>query len=275
MEAPVVAEWIEQYAGQELNLSGYKLTFEDEFNTMDIADGESGVRDGVVAKWYSPARASYGGATFVSPKSAVTPFSMRNGVLTITMDRVNGRWQSGTIQTADWRYDGWEQGYGYFEMRARFDRGNDPGSWPAFWLISQAGSEKDGWGERIEYDILEAYGTDVDGHHTGLHVRNGSGLKARRSEYTRVGSPDTGMFDGEYHTYGGLVSEDWIITYMDGKELARTRTPVEVKNNAQFHMIVSLAMNPDEVAQASGTYRMDVDYVRAYAPSPAAPRLTK
>jgi beta-glucanase (GH16 family) len=267
MEAPVIPQWIEQYEGQELNLSGYKLTFVDEFETMEIADGDYGVRDGVVRKWYSPARASYGGATFVSPQSAVSPLSVRDGVLAITMEQVNSRWQSGTIQTADWRYDGWKQGYGYYEMRARFDRGNDYGSWPAFWLISQLGSEKEGWGTRIEYDILEAYSTDPDGHHTALHVRNSSG-KTGTSEYTRVGSPDAGMFDGNYHTYGGLVTEDWIITYMDGRELTRTRTPQEVKNNAQFHMIISLAMNPDEVTRASGRYRMDVDYVRAYAPDP-------
>jgi hypothetical protein len=270
--APVLAKRNEQYAGTKLNLTGYSLTFEDNFNTLDVwserytrlgEPGPSGTRreQTVTGKWFAPVHPGNpkDGAKFmdaVYPSSGVSPFSVADGNLTIRAEQVNGQWQSGTMQTTDWRDDGFEQTTGYFEMRAKFPAG--AGTWPAFWLISQNNQT----GERLEVDIVEAYGwEDFDGHHSTVHARNSDG-SASSKDYTNI--PGS-MFDGQYHTYGGLITPEWVITYYDGVELSRLPTN-EMFKNASFHMIVSLNMYGPMLSHASGHYDMVVDYVRAYAP---------
>jgi hypothetical protein len=280
MAAPVLSQWNEQYAGTKLNLTGHSLAFEDNFNTLDVWSeqytrlGEPGpngtrVQQTLTGKWFAPVHPGNpkDGAKFMDPmypSSGVSPFSVANGNLTIRAQQVNGQWQSGSMQTTDWRGDGFELNSGYFEMRAKFPAG--AGSWPAFWLISQNNQT----GERIEFDILEAYGwEDFDGHHTNVHARNSDG-SVKAGEYTNI--PGS-MFDGQYHTYGGQITPEWVITYYDGVELARLPTP-DIFKNASFHMITTLNMYGPMLSQASGHYDMVVDYVRAYAPSATPPSST-
>ncbi|TIU94375.1 MAG: calcium-binding protein [Mesorhizobium sp.] len=71
------------------------------------------------------------------------------------------------------------------------------------------------------------------------------------------------MFDGTFHTYGARITTDWITVYYDGKELSRF--PMSESFRTPLYMLASLAMNPLEVERASGTYKMVIDYVRAYA----------
>src|SRR5262249_9798614 len=71
------------------------------------------------------------------------------------------------------------------------------------------------------------------------------------------------MFDGAFHTYGAMLTTDWIIVYFDGKELSRF--PMDDFFRTPLYMVVTLAMDPSSVTQASGTYDIVVDYVRAYA----------
>jgi Ca2+-binding RTX toxin-like protein len=75
------------------------------------------------------------------------------------------------------------------------------------------------------------------------------------------------MFDGTFHTYGARITTDWITIFYDGKELSRF--PMSEFFRTPLYMVVTLAMNPSEVAQASGRYDMVLDYVRAYS-APAA-----
>jgi Ca2+-binding RTX toxin-like protein len=272
-------DWSEAYYGTKLNLTGYTLDFVDEFNTDTIVDGtryDTGTAPWqnfdlatapAGAKWFSPVHNNYGGATFGNPDSANDPFKVANGELTITMKKdASGKWTSGSMNSTDFWDQGYEINQGYFEIRAKFDRADAPGAWPAFWLISQEGNEREGWGTRIEYDILEAYSTDSDGHHTAVHVTDKkTGQSGHESNYAGLTGNGMGanMFDGQYHTYGGLIENDQIITYMDGIEIARQKIDANW-DNAKFHMIVSLAMNPDEVSRASGEYHMTVDYVKTY-----------
>ncbi|RWO02452.1 family 16 glycosylhydrolase [Mesorhizobium sp.] len=239
-------DWTGQYKGSELNLSGFKLSFSDEFNTMDVVPNNG------TGKWFAPVHAPYGAATFMSPVGATNPFSVSDGKLTITMKQVDGVWQSGTMQTVNSAGQGFAQEYGYFEMRAAFHGG--AGAWPAFWMLSP-----DQTVPRVEVDIVEAYGGDPDGHHQAVHLSNKES-HAWESNYT--GLPGS-MFDGAFHTYGARITTDWITVYYDGKELSRF--PMSESFRTPLYMIASLAMNPLEVERASGTYKMVIDYVRAYA----------
>lgn len=128
-----------------LDRSVLSQTFSDEFNTLQLRNGTSGVWDAKF--WWAPEK----GATLSSngeqqwyinpsyePTASVNPFSVNNGVLTITaapasqaiQAEINGYdYTSGMLTT----YSSFAQTYGYFEMRA--DMPNDQGVWPAFWLL--------------------------------------------------------------------------------------------------------------------------------------------
>jgi beta-glucanase (GH16 family) len=242
----VPGDWTEQYAGSGLDLSAFRLSFSDEFDTMDVVPNNGS------GTWFAPVHAPFGAAKFISPDAATNPFSVANGQLTVSMSQVNGVWQSGTMQTVNSSGQGFAQEYGYFEMRAAFHGG--AGSWPAFWLLPQDTSIP-----RPEVDIVEAYGGDPDGHHQAVHVRSGS-VHDWDSNYSGLASS---MFDGTFHTYGAMITTDWIIVYFDGAELSRF--PMNDFFRTPLYMVVSLAMDPSGVAQASGAYDMVLDYVRAYA----------
>ncbi|MER9132221.1 family 16 glycosylhydrolase [Mesorhizobium sp. M0768] len=239
-------DWTEQYKGSKLNLSGFKLSFSDEFNTLDVVPNNG------TGKWFAPVHAPYGAATFMSPVGATNPFSVSDGKLTITMKQVDGVWQSGTMQTVNSAGQGFAQEYGYFEMRAAFHGG--AGAWPAFWMLSP-----DQTVPRVEVDIVEAYGGDPDGHHQAVHLSNKES-QASKGNYTGLAGS---MFDGAFHTYGARITTDWITVYYDGTELSRF--PMSEFFRTPLYMVASLAMNPLEVERASGTYDLVIDYVRAYA----------
>jgi Ca2+-binding RTX toxin-like protein len=260
-----LGNWSSASKGTPLNLSGWTNTFTDDFNTMSISNGGS---PSTVpwAKWYSDSLFDPpNSATFVNDTGPNGPFSVSGGNLTITMEKntSTGAWESGGIQTVNRHGQGWYQEGGYFEMRAKFPSGIGP--WPAFWLGSQ-----NRYGNpsappetiQAEYDIIEAYAIDGDGHHTVTHARRQSTNEhVSKSLYTDL---PTTMFDGQFHTYGGMITEDWLITYYDGQEIARQ--PNTGYFNTPMYMKLDLAIVPQERSQATGPYDMVVDYVKAWKP---------
>jgi Ca2+-binding RTX toxin-like protein len=254
MTDTILGSWTSAYAGSKLDLTGYHLNFEDNFNALSVG-GSTAAPD--TATWFASVHAPFGSATFATPSSPVSPYSVSNSALTIEMSQVNGQWQSGYMQTVNAASQGYQQQYGYFEMSAKFPAG--AGSWPAFWLLSSDTTKT-----RVEIDTIEAYGTDLKGNHAALHFTPGPdgalSQKVDTSDYTTV---TQSMFDGNFHTYGALVRPDFITFYYDGVELERFPSSPLVAT--PLYMAVDLAMNPNEVTQASGAYDMVIDYVRAYA----------
>jgi beta-glucanase (GH16 family) len=193
------------------------------------------------------------------------PFSIADGKLTIAGRKdANGEWASGTMQTVDGKGRGFAQQYGYFEMCAEFPPG--PGAWPAFWLKAQKG-DTDLTITRSEIDVIEWYGSDPKHVHNGIHLWPGRPPKPGaltkpiwKSKITAVPLQD-GKLSG-YHTYGVLITPDWIVMYYDRKEL--TRFPTLPEHRTPHYMLVSLAIEPDQPTATSPKV-MKVDYVRAYA----------
>lgn len=269
--------WDITQAGRELSLDGYKTTFEDNFDTMSVtAEGGKG-------PWLGPVRSSFGGAKF-QPPGPDGPFSLADGVLTIRMEkyqRADGKpgWKSGLMQTVDSKGQGFVQQYGYWEMRAQFP--TSKGAWPAFWLLSQNGYT-DFTKTRTEIDIVEWYGGDQKGHHATVHLwpprQAGPATPPKhvgRSQYSNFTRWDTrfklpapplkdGKLDG-WHTYGGEVTPDWVIVYMDRHELARFPTQPEFKT--PLYMLVNLALGGGgtDTKEAVSPMEMKVDYVKVYA----------
>src|SRR6478735_1894055 len=97
-ESTLLGDWTSQYAGSTLNLSGFNLNFEDSFNVFSIGTSNAAANS---AQWFAPVRPTFGSATFVGPTAAVSPYSVTNGALTISMEQVNGAWQSGHIQSVN------------------------------------------------------------------------------------------------------------------------------------------------------------------------------
>ena len=67
-----------------LDLTGYGLTFDDEFNSLSISQNGTGtvwsdIRPG--SRMGPNADIGFGNSAFVDPASGVNPFSLQNGAL--------------------------------------------------------------------------------------------------------------------------------------------------------------------------------------------------
>src|SRR5919106_4175969 len=249
------AAWDESHQGKRLDLTSYRRTFNDDFDSLSsITDGASGA-----GPWYAPARPDTSVAHFLSPSEMPVTFSIdKPGVLTITMQKVNGSWFSGHIQTVNKVREGFAQRYGYFEAGVEFQKAV---SWPGFWLYSRDASAQ----TRAEIDVIEAYGdNDYDGYHMSVHRRSLES-NVHKGNYSGLSSPKNmaiwgwnDMFKGSFHRYGCLVTPDWIVIYLDRKEVSRFPTYPEAK--LPLYMRITLAMQDDFVTKATSPTRLRVDY---------------
>jgi len=235
-----------------LDLTGFKLTFDDEFSTADISS------NGRPRRWIShfPTYGSFGESKFVDIGPGF-PFNASNGILTIQARRVAGRWESGLISSVDSKAIGFSQQYGYFEMRAKVPKG--PGTWPAFWLLETSQiCHRDVNLPRSEIDIMEQYGHEPQVLVTTLH----RWLPGNHQTFShRAYVPD--MSKG-FHNYGLMWDDNNIVWFFDGVEVFRCPTPPEAK--VPMYMMVDLALGSGwPIDQTPDPSEMQVKYVRVYA----------
>ncbi|MDK1494169.1 family 16 glycosylhydrolase [Sinorhizobium sp. 7-81] len=246
-----------------LDRSVLTQTFSDEFNTLQLNDGTSGVWDPKF--WWAPEK----GATLTGngelqwyinpayqPTAAANPFSVTDGVLTITAKPASEAIQaetdgydytSGMLTT----YSSFAQTYGYFEMRA--DMPDDEGAWPAFWLLPADGS----WPP--ELDVVEMRGQDPNTVIATVHS-NETGLQTSIASAAKL--TDTSGF----HKYGVLWTEDEIVWYFDDAAIARADTPADMHD--PMYMLVNLAVGGMAGSPTEGLVggaEMKVDYIKAYS----------
>lgn len=244
--------------GEPIDLADARVAFEDEFDQPSV-----GAADGS-GPWYAPVHGGYGGARFLPP-GRDGPFHTNGGLLTIRMDRRPQGWVSGLMQTVNPAGVGFAQRFGYFEMRARFDKG--PGVWPAFWLKT-VNEFTDRSAARGELDVVEAYGgSDVRGHHASVHVwpavhRLADDPIVRRLSFSCYVRLTTDMFDGQFHTYGAEVGPEAITIYFDRQRIARYPTLPQFRQ--PLFVLVSLALLSKEKRPDDAPAEMTVDYVRVW-----------
>jgi beta-glucanase (GH16 family) len=255
---------IDQFAASQFKLhvdtSAMHQTFTDEFNSLSLgssgkwdsnywwgaANGSTLARNGE-KQWYID--------TDYSPTKSVNPFSISDdGVLTITAAKAdpsiqpyinNHKYTSGLLTT----YNSFAQTYGYFEIRA--DMPHQQGAWPAFWLLPADGS----WPP--ELDVIEMKGQEPNKLISTAH-------SASTGTHTMVTStPYVADTDG-FHTYGVLWTEDRLVWYFDGTEVASAPTPADM--HKPMYMLVNLALGgmAGTPTDASTPAEMKVDYVHAY-----------
>ena len=145
-----------------LDLSGYKLTFAEEFNSFTWSpDGRAGTTWKTTYQGLTRTLSNNGEREYYSDATVgVDPFKLVDGALRIEAKPSSGNpldmpYTSGVITTEN----SFAQQYGYFEMRAQLPEGQ--GLWPAFWLLS---ADKH-WPP--ELDPLEGFGNKPNHVHTG------------------------------------------------------------------------------------------------------------
>ncbi|MEY9627804.1 family 16 glycosylhydrolase [Sinorhizobium fredii] len=245
-----------------LDRSVLTQTFSDEFNTLQLRNGTSGVWD--TKFWWAPDKGStltgngelqwYINPSY-QPTAGANPFSVSNGVLTIKaaaapeaiQAEINGYdYTSGILTT----HASFAQTYGYFEIRA--DMPDDQGVWPAFWLLPADGS----WPP--ELDVVEMRGQDPNTIIATVHS-NETGSQTSIASAVRVA--DTSGF----HKYGVLWTEDEIVWYFDDAAIARADTPSDMHD--PMYMLVNLAVGGIAGTPSDGLVdgsEMKIDYIKAY-----------
>lgn len=243
-----------------LDLTGYHVTFNEEFDDLSVSawgpTGPGGTRWMAHTPWHG----DFGDAQFTDPKPGF-PFTVKNGVLRIEARQEDGRWRSGLLSAVDPNGNGFTQQYGYFECRTKFPKG--PGTWPAFWLMGTKSLKHvpGNTGPRLnpEVDVVEHYGHWPWRFHYALHQWGLGGLKGKHDEKRLVvfGTED------DFHTYGVLIDERYIVLYFDGVELHREPTPECVKT--PLFPLVNLALGPGwPIDKTPNPSYMYVDYVKIW-----------
>ncbi len=164
-----------------------------------------------------------------------------------------------------------EYGYGYYEASVKFTPHR--GAWCAFWMmVGDVTSVGNGATDGVEIDIFETPEGYLGKYTHYLHW-DGYG-KDLRSYQPKV-KIDTNVFDGEFHAFGLLRSENGYYFYVDGKlsgiapDTSRCKPcPLDgyIKLTCEA-ATWSGAGTPESIAELPG--EMIVDYVRVYDPEHA------
>jgi hypothetical protein len=187
----------------------------------------------------------------------INPFSISNGVLTITAQPTDPAmaayfgnvgampYTSGLLTS----YGTFAQTYGYWEIRAQVPSGD--GLWPAFWLLPANNS----WPPEV--DIMEVFGNDPSTVYNSYHSLDGSAFM--RPAY--LGDLSTG-----FHTYGLAWTPSTMTWYVDGSQTVQIATPADM--NTPMYMLINLAVGgnwgwPDATTQFPANFR--IDYVHVYS----------
>lgn len=237
----------------QLDLHGYKLTFDEPFDRLAVSPWGPGTR------WiaHTPWMGDFGDAQFTDP-GPHSPFSIDKGVLSIIMKRVNGKWTSGLLASIDRNGNGFAQTTGYWEMRAKLPDGN--GVWPAFWL-SAIGTPGQG---SPEIDALEYYGRDPGKYLATMHVwKDGTDTVGE----TKAVNVEPGSLSQSYHLYGVQVERDGVFIYLDRHLVTQFEARTEyLKPKA---VLLNLAAGGGwPITGMPDPSVMKIDYVRAYQRAP-------
>lgn len=257
-----------------LDYTALKQTFADEFNSLKLWDGVSGWRPDFGYGGYASKTAHtlvgnselqlYVDPNFKGTASqplGLNPFSINDGVLTITAERTtaetkpylwNYDYTSGLLTSKNMH----SQTYGYFEMRAILPQG--AGFWPAFWLLPTSGA----WPP--ELDVMEVVTRDPTSTHTTMHTsQTGSRVTTTAAHYLSDVTKN-------WHTWGVKWTAETIVWYVDGVEIFRAPTPKDM--HTPMYMLVNLAIGGGWAGAPNSATpfpaEMKVDYVRAYAIAP-------
>lgn len=241
--------------GKQLDLSGYRLTFEENFDTLDVSAWGPGTRWIAHTPWYG----DFGDAKFTDPQPGF-PFTIKDGVLRIEARKgEDGKWRSGLLASVDPKFQGFSQQYGYFEIRTMLPAG--PGLWPAFWLIGI-----DRTTHTTEVDIFEHHGHMPYRFSSAVQVWDRVDPSKTKGEGNLTIVPEGSLSD-RFNTFGALIDPEWVRIYFNREEVWKTPTPPRL--HQPMFILLNLAMGSgwpiDKTPNPSWMY---VDYVKVWSKSP-------
>ena len=256
-------------APSELDLSGYSVVFEDEF------DGDSLDR----SKWktalpWGPdtiinGEQQYYANLFGSDPIDYDPFVFDGDTMSITgvptppelSDDANGQpYLSGNLTTAD----KFSMTYGYVEMNAKLASGG--GLLSTFYLFN-ADYERN----KPEIDIVEYIGDRPSTAYQTYHYYDSLLLEDNGYQGVKHSTPtmatDVGSDLGsEFHTYGVLWEEELMVWYIDGVEVRRITGPrvSDEPMNIIAHLVIGSNWIGEPNPSNGFPVEFEIDYIRAY-----------
>jgi beta-glucanase (GH16 family) len=178
----------------------------------------------------------------------LNPYSLiPGGGLNISLTKVRNHWNSGIFTSVAANKRGFSQQYGYFEISTQLPPG--PGTWPAFWLLSNVPGG--------ELDIFEQVGRYPMAICINLHDwKNGPNSKSH--------CLDTGVaLSTGYHTYGMLWDADNMAFYFDGN-LVWT-VPTLAIANQPYYVVADLGIGSGwPTDQTPSPSIMKIKYIHVY-----------
>jgi beta-glucanase (GH16 family) len=235
----------QQPSPNRLDLKGYRLIFEDNFNGPKLN----------TAVWdYRQENVVRNGAA--NQRSNIT---VDNGTLHLAGNRTADGFSSGMISTEH----SFHFKYGYAECRADVSRITF-GANVSFWLQSDKnGTTMDPAADGNEIDIFE-YNLATGGRDLLQHNFHWNGYGAQhRTQGIHEVIP--GISGAGYHTFGLEWTPENYIIYVDGVEKYRTSTAVSHHSEYLIlsNMIMDNGFGGDRMAGHYPEY-LDVDYIKVY-----------
>ena len=237
--------------------AGYKLVWQDEFNSGTQLDGNNWTHEVQSSGWVNNELQNY--VNHTTPGGSVVT-EVKNGTLRIHCLKENGKVYSGRVYAKV--REGWT--YGYIEASIKLPKGR--GTWPAFWMMPV---NFHSWPADGEIDIMEEVGYHPNYVSSSLHAN--AHVHSNNTQVTHE------MYcagaEGEFHTYAIQWTHDNITTYVDGKlqlsydnrGLGRDDWPYD----DPFYVILNLAWGgswggAQGVDESVLPATMEVDYVRVF-----------
>ncbi len=251
--------------GPEIDMSKFELVWEDEFNTGELDYKYWGGHYVYGPDYYYKRDTAYwhmGQIGFDDENLLINVEYKENGPAGA------GYYSCGIdtniLHTFNPDSTGYEQTYGYFEIRCIFPKGD--GMNPAFWLLSE--------GMFTENNTSGAVGCEIDVFETGTN--HSKEKKKQNSIYqtVHVGSYNEnhkqeiqGWYFADkpyeqYNTYGFEWNEDGYIFYVNGVE--SNRTSFGDVCQVPLFLIISVGVDENIANNKNLPAQMKVDYVRAY-----------
>lgn len=247
---------------------GMSLIFADDFNgPLSISGSGAGARYGA----HKPDGGDFSQLPFADP-TPYGPFFQRGTYLIIQANALRNT--AGLISSLSRDGTGFTVKAPYY-MECRFLAPYAPGTWPAWWAMTDE-FRKGKWGDKNdELDIIEAYGGDgpkspnapatymVTPHMWGYKDPNIVD-RVNPINMRKVGAG--GGWADTFHTYGVLVTRKAFTFYLDNIEVLKLpASPLAVRDPVYF--MVNLATGggwPVDLSRYGNIVDMYVDYIRVY-----------
>lgn len=164
-----------------------------------------------------------------------------------------------------------EQTYGYFEIRCKFQ--TKDGFWSAFWMMPLVNSaEIVGGSDGTEIDIFEQVNINRPSSNgkprTFDHVVHWDGYDSSHRSVARNMKADVDIYDGEYHVFAVDWSKDAYEFYVDGQLSATIPASAVAGGTSTVPQYMKITLESGswsgQAAREDMPDYFTVDYVKAY-----------